>query len=84
MDKCINGLNGSDMSTEIIKELTKIEENDNRTSEQVVVWARRLETRKAQSATLESLNKKTETKYLQETECKGKMGCNHENRLEHP
>ena len=48
-EEFIHGLNDSDMSIEIIKELTKIEESDNVTSEQVLVWARRV---KAQKSTM--------------------------------
>ena len=48
-----HGLNDSDMSIQIIKELTKIEENDSVTNEHVLAWARRVE---AQSAILENLN----------------------------
>ena len=44
------------MSIEIIKELTKIEENNNVTSEQVLVCTRRVEAQKAQSAILGNLN----------------------------
>ena len=40
-EQFIHGLNDSAMSTEIIKEHTKIEENSNITSEQVLAWARR-------------------------------------------
>ena len=53
-EQLIHGLNDSDMSTEIIKDLTKIEENDNVTSEQVLAWATRVEAQKAQSASLKT------------------------------
>ena len=44
------------MSIEIIKEIIKIEENNNVTSEQVLTWTKRVEAQKAQSAILENLN----------------------------
>ena len=56
-EQFIHGLNESDLSIEIIQELTKIEENDNVTSEQVLTWTGRVEAQKAQSAILENLNK---------------------------
>ena len=43
-------LNDSHMSIEIIREFTKIEDNKSITSKQVLVWERRVETQKAQSA----------------------------------
>ena len=55
-EQFIHGLNDSDMIKEIIKELTKIEENNKMASEKVLVWARRVETQKAQSAILINLN----------------------------
>ena len=42
-EQFLHGLNDSDMSIEIITKLTKIEENDNMTSEQVLAWANRFE-----------------------------------------
>ena len=49
-------LNDRNMTLEITKELTKIEENDNMTSEQVLAWARKAEALTVQSAILENLN----------------------------
>ena len=43
------------MSMEIIKELTKVDENEIVASEQVMTWARRVEAQKARSAILENL-----------------------------
>ena len=54
-EQFIHGLNGSDMSIKLIRELTKIEDNENITSEQVLVWAKRVEVQKAESAILENL-----------------------------
>ena len=74
----IHGLNDSDINIDIIIELTKIEENYNATSEQALIWARRLEAQKEQSAMPgNTIQTKDLTKYLQETECKGKMRYNH-------
>ena len=41
-EQFIHGINNSDMSREIIKELTKIEENGNMKSEQVLAWDKEL------------------------------------------
>ena len=54
-EQFIHGLNDSDMSIEIIKEITKIEEDNNMTSEKALAWARRVEVQKAQSAILENV-----------------------------
>ena len=53
-EQFIHWLNDSDISIQIIKELKKIEENDNVTSEQALVRARRVEASKTQSAILEN------------------------------
>ena len=55
-EQFVHWLNDSDMSIKIIKELTKIEENYSMKSEQVLVWTRRVDAQKAQSAILENLN----------------------------
>ena len=49
-EQFIHGLNDNDMIMEIIEELTKTEIYENVTSEQILVWARRVEAQKAQSA----------------------------------
>ena len=51
--------NDTDMLAEIIRELTKIQENTEVTSEKVLHWAKRVEAQRAQSAIMNSL---TETK----------------------
>ena len=43
------------MSIEIIRELTKTEDIESIPSEQVLEWARRVETKRAESAILENL-----------------------------
>ena len=43
------------MNIKITKRLTKVDKNENITSEQVLAWARRVEALKAQSAILENL-----------------------------
>ena len=47
------------MRIKIIKEFTKIEENNSITSKQGLAWARRVEAQKTQSAILENINKNT-------------------------
>ena len=80
-EQFIHGPNDS----EIIKELTEIEENDNMTSEQVLVWHRRVEAQKAQSAILENVNKtKDFNKTVSRNRGQDKTGCNHKNRPECP
>ena len=54
-EQFILGSNNSAMSIKIIRELTKIEDNENITSEQVLAWAKRVEAQKTQSAILEQL-----------------------------
>ena len=44
------------MMMEIIKELTKAEDNENVTSDQILPWARRVEAHKAQSAIVGKLS----------------------------
>ena len=44
------------MLVEIIRELTKAEESEDVTNEQVLAWAKRVEARKAQSMIMNSLN----------------------------
>ena len=55
-----------------MKELTKIEEHDNMTSEQVLAWARRFEEQKAQSAFLENLNKRPRQNICKKQSAKAK------------
>ena len=43
------------MTTEIIKELTSTEDNSNVTSEQVLMWANRIEADKSHTSMLESV-----------------------------
>ena len=57
----INGLNHSDMLVQIIRELTKPEEGSDVTSACILVRAKRVEAKKAQSMIITSLN---ETKDL--------------------
>ena len=45
-EQFIHGLNDSDMSTDIMSELTKIEDNENITRDQVLALARRVEAQK--------------------------------------
>ena len=61
IEQFIHHLNDSDMSIEIIKRLTKIDENNNVTREQVLAWARRVE---AQSVILENWNKTKDFKKI--------------------
>ena len=50
-----DGLNDSDRNVEITREWIKIEDNENRTSEQVLAWAKRVEAHMSQSAILQNL-----------------------------
>ena len=68
------------MSIKIIRELTKIEDNEN---EQVLAWARRVKAQKVKSAILENLRKqKTLTEYLQEIKHKAKTESSCKNKTE--
>ena len=51
----IHRLNGSEMPTEIIYELTKCDENAMIPCECVFIWAKRIETQRAQIAVINSL-----------------------------
>ena len=75
----IQGLTDSDMSIEIIKELTKIKGNNSATSEQVLVWARGVEAQKVQSAILENLS---ETKYFDKIFTRNRMERENEMQLQ--
>ena len=58
-----------------------MEENNNVTSEQVLVWARRVEAQKAQSPILKNLNK---TKGMARNKVQRQNGVQPQERLEHP
>ena len=58
-EQFIHGLNDNDMLAEIIRELTKAMESAAVTSEQVIIWAKRVEAQRPQSAMITS---KSETK----------------------
>ena len=45
-EQLMHSLNNSDMSIKIIRGLTKIEDNENIRSEQVLVWAKRVKAQK--------------------------------------
>ena len=51
----MQGFSDSDMSTKIIRQLTKIEDNENITSENILVWAMRVKAQKTQAVILENL-----------------------------
>ena len=57
-EQFIHNQNDTDMLAELIRGLTKIQENTEITSEKVLCWAKRVEAQRAQSASL------TETKEL--------------------
>ena len=54
----IHGLNDNDMLAEIIRELTKANKSTAVASEQVPVWAKRVEAQRAQSTITTSLSEK--------------------------
>ena len=58
-EQFMHSLNDTDMLSEIIWELTKIQENTEVTSEKVLCWAKRVKTQRTQSTIMKSL---TETK----------------------
>ena len=67
-EQFIHGLNYSDTSIKIIKDLTKIEDRESITSEQKLVCAGRVEAQKMQSTILENLKKQHfQTEYLQKS-----------------
>ena len=51
-------LNGNDMLVDIITELTKTEESNDVTSEEVLTWTKRVEGQNFQSVVMNSLKKK--------------------------
>ena len=53
-------LNDNDLLVEIIRELTKAEESAAVTGEQVLIWAKRVEVQRAQSAIINSLSETKE------------------------
>ena len=53
----MHGLNDEEMLAEIIRELTKCDENTNTHSENVLTWAKRVETQRAQTALISNLHK---------------------------
>ena len=59
-DQFIHGFSDSDMLAEVIRELAKIDENILVTSEEVLVWAKRIEAQRAQAAVINSLSEVTD------------------------
>ena len=59
-EQFIHGLNETDILAEIIRELTKIQENTEIMSENVLCWAKRVEVQGAQSAIMSSLTEAKE------------------------
>ena len=59
-EQFIHSLNDTDMLAEIIRELTKIQENTEIMSENMLCWAKRVEAKKAQSAIMSSLTEAKE------------------------
>ena len=59
-EQFIHGQNDTDMLGEIIRELTKIHENTEITSENLLCWAKRVEAQRAQSAIMNSLTEAKE------------------------
>ena len=57
-EKFLHGFNESDMLAEIIRELTKTYENILVTSEQALVWAKRIEAQIALAAVIKHLSEK--------------------------
>ena len=55
-EQFINGLNNMEMLVEIIRELTKCEENITIHSENVLIWAKRVEAQRTQMAVISSLH----------------------------
>ena len=74
----VHQLNDSDKIIEVIKELTKIEENKNMTGEQVLEQTRRVEVKKAKLSILKYINETKDFGY------KDKLRYSRENRPEHP
>ena len=59
-EQFIHVLNDTDMLAEIIRELTKAKESADKTSEQVLGWAKRVESQRGHSAIMDSLTKTRE------------------------
>ena len=57
-EQFIPGLNNEEMLVEIIREVTKCDENTNIHSENVLTWAKRVEAQRAQTAVISSLNER--------------------------
>ena len=55
-EQFIHGLNYNEMLAEIIREVPKTEENEIMTSKQVLAWARKVGTQRAQSEIINSLS----------------------------
>ena len=71
-------MNDDDMMIEIIKELSRTEENENVTSEKILLWARRVEVQKAQSSMVSKLHESEDadvgaTISTDQNACKTKM-----------
>ena len=59
-DQFIHGLNDTDMLREIIRELTKMHENDIITSKNVLSWVKRVKVQRAQSTIMNSFTEAKE------------------------
>ena len=59
-EQFIHGLNDTEMLGEIVKELTKVHENEEITSEKVLSWAKRIKAQRAQSTIMNSLTESKE------------------------
>ena len=55
-EQLIHGLNDDEILTDVMKELTKYEENVIMPSEMVLVWAKRIEAQRAQTVAISSLH----------------------------
>ena len=55
-EQFIHRLNDNDMLAEIIRELTKTDENMHVTCEQILAWAKRIKAQRAQAAVINSLS----------------------------
>ena len=56
-EQFIHGLNDKNMLEEIIKELTTVKSNDQITSGNVLVWAKRVEAQRTQAAVMSAITK---------------------------
>ena len=84
-EQLMHGLNDSDMLVEIIRELTKSNENAHVTSEQVLAWEKRAEAQRAQALVISSLSEEKEFDKMQtgrDDEKQNRNKCTH--LLKHP